>query len=154
MPTVTQTRALLVLYVGNKVARAKQVIIGKVYGELLGVGYLRGNLHGKIRLVLAREHAVGHLIEDLRKLGSMILADCEDNGFSDLTANRIAKGIFKESLAEKLIRRIRQRNVSRTRAAYRLPHDPHPVSSLNETMKPCSESSSVVISVRASTTSD
>src|SRR5277367_144855 len=60
---------------GQEVARAEQVVIAEVDGELLGVGYLGGDLHGKVRLVFSGEHAVGDLIESLRQLGGMVLTD-------------------------------------------------------------------------------
>ena len=38
---------------GQEVGGAEQIVIGEVDGELLGVGNLRGDLHGKVGLVLA-----------------------------------------------------------------------------------------------------
>ena len=49
--------------------------------------HLGGDLHGKVGLVFAREHAVGHLVEDLRQLGGVVLADGEDDGLADLAAD-------------------------------------------------------------------
>src|SRR5207302_363464 len=49
------------------------------------------------------EHAVGHLVEDLRQLGGMTLADCEDDRLADLPTDWIAQGVFHESLAEDLV---------------------------------------------------
>src|SRR5712691_898452 len=89
---------------GQEVGRTEQVVVGEVDAELLGVGDLRGDLHGEIGLVLAGEHAVGHLIEDLSQLGGVILADSEDDGLADLAADRIAQGIFQKGLAEQLVR--------------------------------------------------
>ena len=77
--------------------------MAEVDGELLGVGDLRGDLHGEVGLVLAGEHAVGHLVEDLRQLGGVVLADGEDDGLADLPADRIAQGVFQEGLAEELV---------------------------------------------------
>ena len=77
--------------------------MAEVDGELLGVGDLRGDLHGEVGLVLAGEHAVGHLVEDLRQLGGVVLADGEDDGLADLPADRIAQGVFQKGLAEELV---------------------------------------------------
>ena len=77
--------------------------MAEVDGELLGVGDLRGDLHGEVGLVLAGKHAVGHLVEDLRQLGGVVLADGEDDGLADLAADRIAQGVFEEGLAEELV---------------------------------------------------
>ena len=88
---------------GQEVGRAEQVVVGEVDGELLGVGDLRGDLHGEVGLVLAGEHAVGHLVEDLRQLGGVVLADREDDRLADLPADRIAQGVFQEGLAEELV---------------------------------------------------
>ena len=88
---------------GDEVAGAEQVVVGEVDGELLGVGDLRGDLHGEVGLVLAGEHAVGHLVEDLRQLGGVVLADGEDDGLADLAADRIAQGVFQKGLAEELV---------------------------------------------------
>ena len=40
----------------QEVGRAKQVVVGEIDGELLGVVDLRGDLHGEIGLVFAGEH--------------------------------------------------------------------------------------------------
>ena len=88
---------------GQEVGRTEQVVVAEVDGELLGVGNLRGDLHGEVGLVLAGEHAVGHLVEDLRQLGGVVLADREDDGLADLPADRIAQGIFQKGLAEEFI---------------------------------------------------
>ena len=50
----------------HEVAGPQKVIVGKVDRELLGVRNVRRNLHRKVRLVLARKHAVGNLVEELR----------------------------------------------------------------------------------------
>jgi hypothetical protein len=52
---------------------------------------------------LAGKHAVGHLVEGLHQLGSVVLADSENDRLADFTAYRIAQGILKESLAEELV---------------------------------------------------
>ena len=88
---------------GQEVGRTEQVVVGEIDGELLGVGYLRGDLYGEVGLVLAGEHAVGHLVEDLRQLGGVVLTNSEDNGLADLPADRIAQGVFQEGLAQELI---------------------------------------------------
>ena len=54
-------------------------------------------------MVLAGKNAVGHLIENLRQLGGVILADGEDDGLADLFADWIAQGVFQKGLAEELI---------------------------------------------------
>ncbi|MFM9969146.1 MAG: hypothetical protein ACKVQK_12200 [Burkholderiales bacterium] len=88
---------------GNEIARTEQVVIAEVDGELLRVGYLRGNLHGEVRLVLTGEHAVGHLVKYLRQLRGMILAHRKNNRLTDFATNRIAKRVLDERLAEQLI---------------------------------------------------
>ncbi len=70
---------------------------------LLGTVHLRCHLHGEVRLVFAREHAVGHLVKDLRELARVMLADSEDNGLPNLAADRVAQGIFEEGFAEELV---------------------------------------------------
>ncbi len=84
---------------GQEVGRAEQVVVAEVDAELLGVWDLRGDLHGKVGLVLAGEHAVGHLVEDLRQLRGVVLTDGKDDGLTDLTAHRIAQGVLQEGLA-------------------------------------------------------
>ena len=91
---------------GEEVARAEQVVVAEVDGELLGVRDLRGHLHGEVGLVLAGEHAVGHLVEDLRQLGGVVLADGEDDRLADLAADRVAQGVLQEGLAEELVGRV------------------------------------------------
>jgi len=88
---------------GQEVGRTEQVIVGEVDGELLGVGYLRGDLYGEIGLVLAGKHAVGHLIQDLRQFGGVVLADCKDNRLAYLPADGIAQGVFQKGFAEELV---------------------------------------------------
>ncbi len=88
---------------GQEVGRAEQVVVGEVDGELLGVGDLRGDLHGEVGLVLAGEHAVGHLVEDLRQLGGVVLADGKDDRLADLAADRVAHGVFQKCLAQELV---------------------------------------------------
>ena len=50
----------------HEVAGPPKVIVGKVDRELLGIHHMRRNLNRKVRLVLARKHAVGNLVEELR----------------------------------------------------------------------------------------
>ena len=50
----------------HKVAGPQEIVVGKVDRELLGIPHMRRNLNRKIRLVLARKHAVGDLVEELR----------------------------------------------------------------------------------------
>jgi len=59
---------------------------------LLRAVHLRRDLHGEVGLVFAGEHAVGHVVENLRELGRVILADSKDNGLADLAADGIAQG--------------------------------------------------------------
>ena len=49
-----------------EVADPQEVVVGKVDRELLSGHHMRRNLHRKVRLVLARKHAVGDLVEELR----------------------------------------------------------------------------------------
>ena len=91
------------LVAGDEVARTKQIVVGEVDGELLGVGYLRGDLHREVGLVAAREHAIGHLIENLRQLRGVVLADSKDDGLADLPADRVAQGVFQKRLAQQLV---------------------------------------------------
>jgi hypothetical protein len=88
---------------GKEIARSKQVVVGEVYGELLGIGYLRGNLHGKVRLVLAGEHQIGHLVEYLCKFGGMVLADGKYDCLADLSAHRVAQAVLQKRFAEDLV---------------------------------------------------
>ena len=125
--------------------------MAEVDGELLGVRNLRGDLHGEVGLVLAGEHAVGHLVEDLRQLGGVVLADGEDDRLADLAADRIAQGIFQKGLAEELVGGLGEEALLELALLEGLLLV-FASSSVNETTKPSSESSSVVISVRASTT--
>ncbi|WP_297927298.1 hypothetical protein, partial [Metallibacterium sp.] len=88
---------------GDEVAAAQQLVVGEVDAELLRIGDLRGDLHREIRLVLAGEHARGHLVEDLRELESVVLADGEQDGFADFAADRIAQCMLQEGLAQQLV---------------------------------------------------
>ena len=74
----------------DEIGGTEQVVVGEVDGVLLGVVDLGRDLYGEIGLVLAGEHLVGHFVEDLGQLGGMVLADGKDNGFPDLTADRVA----------------------------------------------------------------
>ena len=103
MPTVTQTPGLARPVAVKEVGRAEQVVVGEVDGELLGVRDLRGHLHGEVGLVFAGKHPVGDLVETLRQLGRVVLADGEDDGLADLPADRIAQGVLQEGLAEELV---------------------------------------------------
>ena len=51
---------------GDKIARPQQVVIAEIDRELLGVCNLGCHLNGKVGLVLAGEHHVGHFVEHLR----------------------------------------------------------------------------------------
>ncbi len=84
----------------DEVAGTHQIVVGEVDRKLLGVGHLRGDLHGKVGLVLAGKHAVGDLVEHLRQLGGVVLADREDDGLADFAADRVAQGVLEESLTE------------------------------------------------------
>ena len=109
---------------GNEIGRTEQVVVREIDGVLLRAIDLRGHLDGEVGLVLAGKHPVGHLVENLRELGGVILADGEDDGLADLAADRIAQRIFEKGLAEELIGRLRRRSAFQTRAACRLPSDP------------------------------
>ena len=91
------------LVAGDEVGRAKQIVVGEIDRELLGVWYLGSDLHSEIRLVFFGKHAVGHLVEDLGQLGGVVLADCEEDGFADLTTYRVPESVFEEGLAEDLV---------------------------------------------------
>ena len=80
-------------------------------------GDLRGDLHGEVGLVFAGEHAVGHLVENLRELGGVVLADGEDDGLADLAADRIAQGVFEEESCRRADWWPARRSAFRTRAA-------------------------------------
>ena len=103
MPTVTHTRALLVLYVGRKFAEPSRLLLVKLMVNCWASRDLRCDLHGEIGLVLAGEHLVGHLVENLRQLGGVILADGEDDRLADFPADRVAQGILQKGLAEQLV---------------------------------------------------
>ena len=87
----------------EEVARTEQVVVAEVDRELLGIGNLAGDLDCEVRLVLARVHAVGYLVQDLSQLGRVVLADGKDDRLADLTADGVPQGVFKERLAEELI---------------------------------------------------
>jgi len=78
--------------------------MAEIAGELLGVGNLRCDLHGEVGVIFAGEHAVSHLIEDVRQFRRVILTDGENDGLADFPADRIAQRVFQKGLAEKLIR--------------------------------------------------
>ena len=60
-------------------------------------------MDGKVRLVFAGEHFVRHQIKNLGEFFSMVLADGKDDGFANLTADRVAIRVFQKCFAEKLI---------------------------------------------------
>ena len=60
-------------------------------------------MHGKVRLVFAGEHFVCHQIQNLRKFGGVILTHGKDDGFANLTADRVAIRVLQKCFAEKLI---------------------------------------------------
>ena len=78
------------------------MLLVKLMVILLGVGHLRGHLHGEVGLVFAGEHPVGHLVENLRQLARVVLADGKDDGLANLAADRVAQGILEKGLAEQL----------------------------------------------------
>ena len=88
---------------GQEVCRAEQTIVGEVDGHLLGVIDLGRNLCREVGLIPAGEHPVGHLIENLSDLSSMVLAHGKNNRFADFAADWVAESVFKEGLAKKFI---------------------------------------------------
>ncbi len=52
----------------DKVCRTREIVIGEVDRELLPVGYPGRHLHGKIGLILSREHLVCNFIQHLCNL--------------------------------------------------------------------------------------
>ena len=60
-------------------------------------------MHGEVRLVPGREHALRHLIQNLRQLGGVVLADSKDDGLADFTAHRVTQGVFQKRLAQQLV---------------------------------------------------
>src|SRR6185437_4400543 len=93
----------------DEVARAKQVVVGKVDGELLRVGHRTGDLHRKVGLVLAGKQAVGHNVEDLRQLSRVVLADREDDGLADFATDRITQRVLQKRLAQNQIGGLREK---------------------------------------------
>ena len=93
---------------GNEVGGAEQVVVGEIDGVLLCAAHLRGNLHGEVGLVFAGEHPVGHLIENLRQLARVMLADSEDNGLADLAADGVTQRVFEKRFAKELIGCLRE----------------------------------------------
>lgn len=93
---------------GDEIARAEQVVVAEVDGELLSVGYLGGHLYREVRLVLAGEHTVRHLIENLRQLCGVVLADGKDDRLADFPADRVAQGVFQKRFAKELVGGIRK----------------------------------------------
>lgn len=85
---------------GQKMGAAGQVVVGKGDSHLLGVHHVRGNLHGKVRVVFAGEHEVRDLVENLGDPGGMAPADAEDDALADLAADGVFLGVFHESAAE------------------------------------------------------
>ena len=88
---------------GPEVGRTQQVVVGEVDGAILCICDLRGHLHGEVGPVLAGKHPVSDLVEDLRELGRVILADRKDDRLSDLAADRVTQRVLKEGFAEKLV---------------------------------------------------
>ena len=81
----------------------------------------------------------------------MVLADRKDDGLADFAADRVAQGVFQKGLAEELVGGIGKETLLELALLEGLLLI-FAASSVKETTKPSSESSSVVISVRASTT--
>ena len=102
---------------GDEVGGAEQVVVGEIDGVLLGAVHLRGDLHGEVGLVFAGKHPVGHLVENLRQLTRVVLADGKDDGLSNLATDGIAERVFEERLAEELIGGLGRRSAFQTRAA-------------------------------------
>ena len=71
MPTVTHTLALLVRIGGYHIAKAVEVVVRKLYRELLGILNVGGYLYGKVGLVPAWIHFVGNHVESLREMGGV-----------------------------------------------------------------------------------
>jgi hypothetical protein len=77
-------------------AEPSRLLLAEVDGVLLGVGYLRGDLHGEVGLVLAGPEGVGQFVEDLGQLGGVVLADGEDDGLAEFAADRVAQAFFRK----------------------------------------------------------
>jgi len=135
----------------QKIARAEERVVGEIERHLLRLGNLRRDLHGEVGVVFSGKHPVGHLVENLREPGGVILADGKHERLSDLAADGIAQRVFEKRLAEKLVGRGREEAFLKLALLVGLFWS-SPCSSLNSTTNPDSESSSVVISLRASTT--
>ena len=110
----------------QEVGRAEQVVVREIDGELLGVCDLGGHLHGEVGLVFAGEHPVGHLVQNLRELGRVVLAHGEDDPLSDLTAHGIAQSVFQESFAKDLVGGFGVEAFFELALLVGLPHAPHP----------------------------
>ena len=105
MPTVTQTRALLVRYVGRKLAEPSRLLLAKLIVNCWASGICDVTCTAKSDWYLPGNMLVGHLVEDLRQLGGVVLADGEDDRLADLAADRVAQGVFQERLAEDCVGR-------------------------------------------------
>ena len=118
MPTVTQTRAVLVRYPGWKLAEPSRLLFAKLiectYASALCD--LRGHLHGEVGPVLAGKHQVSDLVEDLRELGRVVLADRKDDGLSDLAADRVTERVSRGRFCrEKLVGGLRVKALFRSK---------------------------------------
>ena len=100
----------------REVTGTEQIVIGKVDGELLGIGHLRRDLHGEVGLVFPRKHLVGHHIKNLGEPGRVALADCKDDGLAQFAADRIAQGVFEKGLAEQVVGGIGEEAIFQSRA--------------------------------------
>ena len=58
---------------------------------------------GEVGLVLAGEHAIGHLVENMRQFGGVVLAYGKDDGLTNLAADRITQSVFHEGFAKELV---------------------------------------------------
>jgi len=78
-----------------------EIIIGEIDGELLGIGDIRGNLHGKIRIVHAGIHLVGVFVQDLGDLGGVFLTDTKHQAFADFVRNG-SRSAFSRKVRQKM----------------------------------------------------
>ncbi len=87
----------------EEVGGTEELVVGEIDGELLRVGNPRGDLNGEVGLVFSGKHPVRHFVEDLGEFCGVVLADGEDDGFSDFAADGIAQGVFQKRFAEQCV---------------------------------------------------
>lgn len=89
-----------------EIAPSAEVVVGKLDGHGLRIHDFAGDLHGEVRLVSARPDFVGHFVQNLGKLGRVVLADGKDDCLAEFARHRVAQSMFEEGLAENVVGRV------------------------------------------------